>query len=119
MTTTTRRFTTTIHSTHSRHKMFVGEISRADLPAHIAAEATEWQRFYEVRNFDAAGVVFFYLAKGYRHPDPRYANDRAAHAPKQITAFYGNGEMWSSYGETLQAAVDGAQRDGWLYTRPR
>ena len=100
----------------SGHRMYVAPISRDALPENIRKDATDWTTFYEVRNFDATGVVFMYLAKGYKHPSPEYANDPKAHAPKQITAYYVNGEMWSSYGETFQDAINGAQRDGWLAT---
>lgn len=48
--------------------------------------------------------VFMYLGKG----DPR--------APRQIVAWYPNGRFWSSFGNSMKDAIEGAQKSGWLYT---
>ncbi len=56
---------------------------------------------YIVRNWDENGSVFFYIA---RCTDGQYH------------VWYRNSSaMWTSYGETIQKAIDGAQRDGWMY----
>lgn len=107
----------TIVRAESGHTMYVAPIAREDAPAHIRDSA--YTTFYTVQNFDASGVQFMYLGKGYRHPSPEYANDPKAHDPKEIVAWYMNGEMWHGRGEDFAEAINGAQRDGWLATRPR
>lgn len=93
-----------IKSNHSLHTLYVETCTVNDLPA--GAENTEnYTTFYRVRNACKDGCVFFYLGKGH------------ALAPKQIVGWYGNGKFWSSYGNNLQQACDGMQRDGWLYTK--
>lgn len=90
----------------SRHTLHVAPISREDLPANVVASGftDAYQKFWVVRNFDANGHVFMYLGRG------------AESAPKQIVAWYAkSGSFWSSYGLTFKAAIDGAQKDGWLY----
>lgn len=98
-------YTTTIRSEFSSHTLFVQQIASDELPARIKANAasTEFTTWYVVRNWDNNGVVFMYLCKGHES------------APKQICAFYRGGALWSSYGKTIKAAIEGAQRDGWLY----
>lgn len=57
--------------------------------------------FYIAHNWDAEGIVFFYLAK---------------HENGQVHVWYRTTKkMWTSYGKTFKAAVGGAQKDGWLY----
>lgn len=92
----------TIYSGLTRHTLFVSSINKDELPKGL--EYTEsYKTFYKVQNWDASGVVFMYLGKGHEQ------------APKQIVAWYRNtGSMWSSFGLTLQEAIEGAQRDGWL-----
>ena len=96
---------TTIHSAVSGHTLYVATIARADLPEKVAnnESSAAFTTFYVVKNWDAAGPVFMYLAKG------------AANAPREICAFYRNGAFWSSYGGNLKAAIEGAQKDGWMY----
>jgi len=90
-----------IHSTHSNHTLCVVSIPASAMPNFDSKRG--FTHFYEVRNFDAEGVVFLYLAKG--NPS----------APREICAWYPNGKFWSGFGTTFQSAIDGAQRDGWLY----
>jgi hypothetical protein len=99
-------FTKTIVSAVTHHTLFVREIDRLSLPAKVieSEHSKAFTKFYEVRNWDKAGVVFLYLAKG------------AANASNEICAFYKNGQFWSSYGDNLKSAIEGAQKDGWLYT---
>ena len=91
----------------SGHTLHVSTIDRSELPAKVCSENVftllEFDTFYEVRNFDKGGVVFMYLAKGHKS------------APKQVCVFYRSGGFWSGYGKTLKEAIDGAQRDGWMY----
>lgn len=95
-----------IHSTVTGHTLFVSKIAREELPQAIIdnASSAAFTTFYVVKNWDAQGVVFMYLAKGH------------SQAPSQVCAFYRNGRFWSSYGKTIQKAIEGAQQDGWLYT---
>lgn len=57
--------------------------------------------YYRVRNWNKTGVVFFYLA--------RYRNGEW-HVWYRYTS-----KMWISRGHTIEAAINGAQRDGWMY----
>ena len=68
------------------------------------ADASKYTDFYTVRNFDESGVVFFYMAKGYKN------------AKSEIHIWYPNGQMWSGFGTSFKSAIEGAQRDGWLHT---
>ena len=102
-------------SAQSGHTFHVSSISRSDLPLDtsyradgktpcLMDEVDQFDTFYVVRNWDKDGVVMLYLGKGH------------AQAPKQIIAWYRNsGAMWSGCGTTLKEAIDGAQRDGWMY----
>ena len=94
-----------IFAKRTGHTLHVSPIDRAALPAHVEAQyADKYTKFYVVKNWDANGVVFFYLAKGH------------ADAPNQICGFFAKtGKFWSSYGKTLEAAIDGMQADGWMY----
>ena len=86
----------------SGHSLFVKSIDRSELPKGL--ERTEgFTDFYVVKNFDDEGVVFFYLAKG----NPA--------APREVCGWYRGGKFWDSYGKTIPDAINGMQRDGWLY----
>lgn len=87
----------------SGHCMYVEKIRREDLPSNL--EETEgFETFYVVRNWDAEGCVFLYLGKGYKD------------GPEEICAWYPTtGAFWTSYGNSLKEAIEGAQRDGWMY----
>ena len=91
----------------SGHTLHVSTIDRSELPANVCAkhciDLLKYDTFYVVRNWDSTGIVFMYLGKG--HPQ----------GPKQICAWYRGGAFWSGYGNTLKAAIDGAQKDGWMY----
>lgn len=93
---------TTIHSSFSGHTLYVGKLHVSE----VASELSHWsdyKEFWVVKNWDKSGVTFMYLGRGH------------AQAPRQIVAWYPGGKMWSSFGMTLKAAIEGAQRDGWLY----
>lgn len=94
-----------ISSKVTGHTLFVSKIVREELPEAVAnnVASEQFSTFYVVKNWDAQGVVFMYLAKGH------------SQAPGQICVFYRSGKFWSSYGKTIQAAIEGAQSDGWLY----
>jgi len=92
----------------SGHTLYVASISREALPAHLR-ETNEYTTFYEVRNWDETGVTFMYLGKGYR------GQNASPKAQKEIVVWYRNGGFWSGCGNTLKTAIDGAQRDGWMY----
>lgn len=92
----------TIHSDFSGHTMHVSEVDPLTIPALENKDG--YTAFYAVRNWDAEGKTFLYLGKGDKH------------APKEIVAWYPKtGAMWSGYGKTLKEAIEGAQKDGWLY----
>lgn len=90
-----------IKSKFSGHTLYINEISADDFPAFDNKDG--YAKFYEVRNFDAKGVIFMYLGKGHRH------------ARREIVAWYSKGAFWDGYGVTFGGAIEGAQRDGWLY----
>lgn len=111
-----RKMTRTIHSDVSHHTLYIESITKDELPASVNREnADNYTTFYVVKNFDAEGVVFFYLGKGYRHPSPEYANDKSAHDPKEVVVWYGNGAFFSGRGDTFKEAIENAQKHGWLY----
>ncbi len=118
MTTTARRFSTIIRPDQnlSGHTFYVHAVDRDELPANVQEALEEYTTFYAVRNWDADGVVFFYLGKGYRHPDARYANDSSAHDPKELVVGYLNGQVARGRAETIIGAVTMGQRLGWLCT---
>ena len=116
--TTTRRFSTIVrpNQTLSGHTFYVHAIDRDELPANVQQTLEDYTSFYAVRNWDAEGVVFFYLGKGYRHPDARYADDRSAHDPKEIVVGYRNGQLARGRAETIVEAIKMGQELGWLCT---
>jgi hypothetical protein len=96
-------YTKTFHAPRTGHTLFVEAIDAGELPAHLE-ETENFTKFYRVRNWDAEGVVFFYLGKG------------LPSAPGQVCGWFRHsGKFWSSYGNNIQEAVDGMQHDGWMY----
>lgn len=95
-------FAKTIHSDFSGHEMHVSDIPATSLPA--LKDMKGYTKFYAVRNWNADGVTFMYLGTGWEK------------APKEIVVWYAKtGAFWHGYGKTLKEAIEGAQRDGWLY----
>jgi len=90
----------------SGHTLFIEKI-KAGEQGH-PAPADSYENFYVVKNGDAAGVIFMYLATGYTAPHVKSC--------KEVHVFYRNGQMWTSMGKNFQTAIDGAQKDGWMYT---
>lgn len=89
----------------SGHTLFVKSIKFTELPDVIQLDghSPNFTEFYIVKNWDDDGYVFMYLGKG------------LSQSPKQICAWYPKGAFWSSYGTSIKAAIDGAQKDGWMY----
>ena len=100
-----RKRAQTYQSRVTKHRLCVEPILRGDLPTRIWEDSQPYAAFYTVKNTDTEGVVFFYLGKG--HPE----------APREIVAWYPNGEMWASFGTNIPDAIEGAQRNGWMYAR--
>lgn len=94
----------TIHA-QSGHTLFVKSIEFEDLPDNIknGGYAKDFKQFWRVKNWDDSGVTFMYLGKGMKN------------APKQICVWYSRGNFWSGYGKTIEDAINGAQKEGWLY----
>ena len=96
------KFSTTIHSDISGHTLHVSEITPEQVPTVENKDC--FKRFYAVRNFDAEGLTFMYLGKG------------NSDAPKEVVAWYAkNKGFWHGCGKTIKEAIEGAQKDGWLY----
>ena len=89
----------------SGHTLHVESISFDELPDVIknGDYASHYKKFYVVKNWNKSGIVFMYLGKG--------SND----APREIVVWYAKGAFWSSYGYTIEDAINGAQKDGWMY----
>jgi len=89
------------------HTLHVSTIELDSIPLAIRTKNADvienFDSFYVVRNWDKSGIVFMYLAKGH------------INGPTEICAFYRAGGFWSGFGKTLKTAIEGAQRDGWLY----
>lgn len=90
----------TVHA-NSGHSIAIFDL---DCPsADHPASPELYSHFYVAKNFDEAGVTFFYLARGYKD------------APREIHVWYRNKKMWASYGKNFEEAINGAQRDGWRH----
>lgn len=92
-----------IISKFSGHTLFVKKVARPAVLEPLG-ESEHYSEFWVVKNWTDEGPIFFYLGKG--HPE----------APRQIVVWYGHsGKMWPSYGTTIQSAIEGAQKDGWMF----
>ena len=67
--------------------------------------AFAYDTHYVVKNWDKEGKTFFYLAKGHKEK-PK---------PNEIVGWYRSGKFWASFGTNLEDAINGMQKDGWLY----
>jgi hypothetical protein len=85
----------------SFHTMFVEQIDKSVMPPFYCVDS--YSTFYVVKNFNSTGRVFMYLAKGH------------SEGPNQIVVWYPNGQFWAGFGTNMKAAIEGAQRDGWMY----
>jgi hypothetical protein len=101
--------TGTIIHAQSGHTLFVEPIEFGELPEAVKTNgyAPQYKKFYAVKNWDKDGIIFFYLAKEGRQ------------SKTEIVCHYCNGQFWSSFGKNFQEAIDGAQKDGWMYTGAR
>ena len=88
----------------SGHILFVEKINRSELPPAVLANnySEGFNSFYSVKNRSKNGAVFFYLAED-------------GTAPDEICAFYPKGGFWPPFGKNFLDAINGAQRDGWMY----
>ena len=95
-------FTRTIHSDLSGHTLHISEVDASSVPDF--PNKSSYTKFYAVRNWDAEGVTFMYLGKGYEK------------SPNQIVVWYAkSGAFWSGFGASFKTAIEGAQKDGWMY----
>ena len=70
-----------------------------------------YSKLYIARNWDKNGRTFFYLATGYH---TQHINSKKA--TRELHVWYPNSKaMWSGMGLNMKEAIDGAQRDAWLY----
>lgn len=99
---------TTVAS-QSGHTLSVDVISQEEFgDMDMDCNPYDYTKFYTVRNFDMNGKIMFYMAKGYNKADKA--------AQKEVHVWYPKSkEMWNSFGNTFKEAIDGAQKDGWLY----
>ena len=90
----------TIHA-QSGHTLFIEKVKFEDLPANVQDfEYIKGCTGYRiVKNWDKEGVTFMYIAK----------------TKGQYLVWYRGGGFWSGYGKTIQEAIDGAQKAGWMY----
>lgn len=87
----------------SGHNLCITKLPSNKVPAGLQSKEV-FSDFYVVQNFDTEGYVFFYVGKGH------------VNAPGEIVVWYGqSGKLWSGFGKTFKDAIEGAQRDGWMY----
>ncbi len=85
------------------HKMTADEFAGIGLNNFVPER---YASFYNVRHDNTDWKTVFYIA--------RWKARRKSSSEWHV--WYRNSkEMWSSYGGTIQEAIDGAQRDGWLH----
>lgn len=94
-----------IHA-QSGHTLFVESAELSALPENVQdfRFIENYQKHYVVRNCDSAGVVFFYIAA-----------EPIASKKHEFVVWYSNGGFWSGFGRNITEAINGAQRDGWMY----
>lgn len=85
----------------SGHTLFVEDVKFEDLPENVKQfEYIVGKSAYKIiKNWDKDGVVFMYMAK----------------SRGEWLVWYCGGGFWSSFGKTIEEAIDGAQKDGWMY----
>jgi hypothetical protein len=110
-TTKTRPFSLTIEpgDTLSGHQLYVERIERSELPGNLRDKAASYTAFYAVKNYDAAGVTFFFIAKV---TVGKNVGDKAI--------LYRNGKAYDStqlrHTKDLKDVVYIGQKFGWLCT---
>ncbi len=87
------------------YKMYVQSITKDEAIQIINNDHMDaFDTFYIVKNSDNNGCTFFVLGKGH------------IEAPTEICGWYYNSKaMWFGYGKTIETAIEGMIRDGWLY----
>lgn len=90
----------TIHA-NSGHTLHIESVDFDKLPEKVKKfQHIEGNSSYkQVKNFDTDGVVFMYLAK----------------SKGEWLVWYRGGAFWSGFGKTIEEAINGAQKDGWMY----
>lgn len=84
------------------HNLYVAPID-GSIDPKVFAHSKDYTKFWVVNNTDCCGCTFFYVGKGHKQ------------APGQYVVWYPNGQLWASYGKTIEAAIVGAMKDGWKY----
>lgn len=93
-----------VHTNHSNHTFFVQKVTKSDLPKKCdPSDLDNFKTFYAVKNFDEKGHTFMYLARGHEE------------SPNEVVVFYPNGKMWYSFGKNIKEAIEGGQKNGWMY----
>jgi hypothetical protein len=89
----------------SGHALYVESISYDQLPNGVKRfkYISNYPKLYVVKNWDEDGVVFMYLGTGKKG------------SAKEIVVWYRNGNFWSGFGTTIEDAINGAQKDGWMF----
>ena len=99
-------------SFHTIHVSPITEEEFLALGLTTLGSQDKYTNYYVARNWDKTGCVFFYLAKGYHAPHI----GKSPKIMREIHVWYPNSKkMWTSMGYTFEEAINGAQRDGWLY----
>lgn len=87
----------------SGHTLFIRAVEYEDLPDNV--KKFEYmggkEKWYAVHNWDKDGHVFMYVGK--------------EKGIREYLVWYAKGGFWTSFGKTIEEAINGAQRDGWLY----
>lgn len=95
----------TIHA-QSGHTLHIESVKLAELPADVQEFQfiRNYRKHYIVKNWDGAGVTFFYIA-----------TDHVSDKKNEFVTWYRHGGFWSGFGSNLTEAINGAQKDGWMY----
>lgn len=115
-TTTTRPFITVpANETLSGHQLYLERIPRTELPDNLQEKAKYFSQFYAVRNYDASGIAFFYLAT---KPDEGALVEGLKRGDKAV--LYRNGQQYISgvtcKAKSLPELAYLGQQFGWLCT---
>lgn len=91
----------------SGHTLYLDSMDVVAAANAIGKDAANYRNVYAAKNWDREGKTFFFICTGY--------TDERGKTYNEVHVFYANGAMWYSSGANIQEAIDGAQRDGWLY----
>lgn len=73
------------------------------------ADPNEYRVRYIVHSWNGDGTIYFYVATGYHRDGVKNC--------KEVHVWYANKRMWSSFGTTIDKAIEGAMEDGWKHTK--